>query len=117
STSEQLAGKTIRSLALSPSFAKDKTLFAAAAERGEAGTEPAATQLWISRDGGKRWEQAREGFDDREIVAIACSPAYGEDKTVYLGTFRDPDANRRAEVSIWRSEDGGRSWLPLTQHF
>jgi photosystem II stability/assembly factor-like uncharacterized protein len=110
---DELSDQAVRVAALSPSFEGDGTLFVSAAEGTEEG---AATRLWISRDRGDSWEAARETFDRQELVAIAFSPSYAEDKTVYVGTFREATPQKRAEMAIWRSEDGGRSWLPLTSH-
>ena len=110
---EELSALAVRVVALSPSFEQDGTLFVSAAEGSEEG---APTRLWISRDRAESWEAGRETFDGQELVAIAFSPAYAEDRTVYVGTYREATPQRRAEVAIWRSEDGGKSWLPLTSH-
>lgn len=116
SASDALSSSAVRALTLSPAFASDRTLFAAVVDADKADDPTAVARLTMSRDGGASWETARETFDDRDVVAIACSPDYAHDKTVYAGTFRDGDASRRAEIAIWRSEDAGRSWLPLTSH-
>jgi photosystem II stability/assembly factor-like uncharacterized protein len=109
----ELSGLAVRFVALSPSFERDGTLFVSAAESAEEG---AATRLWISRDRGESWEAGRETFDGQELVAAAFSPQYADDRTAYVGTYREATPQKRAEVAIWRSEDGGKSWLPLTSH-
>jgi photosystem II stability/assembly factor-like uncharacterized protein len=116
STGEALKGSAIRSLTLSPSYADDGTLFAAAVDADKAEDPSATARLFVSRDQGKSWEASRESFDGRDVVAAACSPDFAADKNVYVGTFRDADSQRRAEIAVWRSEDGGKSWLPLTSH-
>lgn len=114
--SADLNGRAIRALTLSPGFATDRTLFAAAVDSDKADDPTAVASLLISRDGGATWEATRERFDGRDVVVIACSPDFLTDRTVYVGTFRDADSQKRAEVAIWRSEDAGTSWLPLTSH-
>lgn len=113
---KELEGFAIRTLATTPSFGADGILFAAAVDAEKAEDPSALARLLVSRDRGASWEQAREGFDGRDVVAVACSPDFANDKTVYVGTFREADPTRAAEVAIWRSEDGGTSWLPLTSH-
>jgi photosystem II stability/assembly factor-like uncharacterized protein len=114
--SPALEGSAIRSLTLSPAFAQDGTMLAAAVEADKAEDPSAVAQLFVSRDRGASWEAARESFDNRDVVAIAFSPEYANDKTLYVGTFREADSQRPAEIAVWRSEDAGRSWIPLTSH-
>jgi hypothetical protein len=114
--SDELASSAVRALTVSPAFASDRTLFAAVVDADKADDPTAVARLTISRDGGGSWEAAREGFDGRDVVAVACSPNYAEDRTVYVGTFRDADGQHKPEIAIWRSEDAGRSWIPLTSH-
>ncbi|TAK25374.1 MAG: hypothetical protein EPO26_03090 [Chloroflexota bacterium] len=102
-----------RAVSLSPAFDEDGMVFAVLGGQTEG---PDTTSLVVSRDRGDTWETVAERFDRTEIVAIACSPEYATDRTVYAGTFREGAVDRKAEVVIWRSEDGGKSWVPLTSH-
>jgi photosystem II stability/assembly factor-like uncharacterized protein len=110
---KELADSAIRVVALSPAFASDATMLVSAAE-GSAEGSP--TKLWSSHDKGESWEQVKETFDGTEVVAVGFSPEFATDKTIYVGSFREATVQKQAEVSIWRSEDGGKSWLPLTAH-
>jgi hypothetical protein len=58
--------------------------------------------LYRSVDGGDTWEQWLLG---QEIISprLAISPAYSDDRTVYLG----------CELGLRRSRDGGKQWQPL----
>jgi photosystem II stability/assembly factor-like uncharacterized protein len=109
----ELAGSAIRVVALSPDFVSDGTVLVSAAEGAGEG---APTTLWVSHDRGDSWEAAKETFDGNEIVALAFSPEFASDRTIYAGTFREATVQKQAEVAIWRSEDAGKSWLPLTAH-
>lgn len=87
-----------------------------------AGTEPtppplfAATldgNLIASEDGGETWRSINAPFDGATIISLACSPTYTHDRTLYVGTTRPTRAGNgsvRAEVSLWRSTDGGKRW-------
>jgi hypothetical protein len=69
------------------------------AARGElvlAGTRGGG--LWLSRDGGERWESA--DLTERDAFAVAVGP----DGALYAGF--EPSR-------LFRSDDGGRSWRPL----
>ena len=58
--------------------------------------------VWISDDGGQRWEQARD-LAHRQVTAVAVSPNERSNGVgvVYAGT--EPSA-------VFRSEDGGTTW-------
>lgn len=116
SASDDLKDQAVRALTVSPDYANDKTVFAAVVEAASADDPAAVARLVISRDGGASWEYSRETFDGRDVVSIACSPEYATDRSVYAGTFREAKDSKGPEVAIWRSEDGGRSWIPLTSH-
>lgn len=58
-----------------------------------------------SDDGGSRWVARNTGLANVALDAVALSPHYTQDRTVYAG----------GEKGIWRSQDDGQSWerLPL----
>jgi photosystem II stability/assembly factor-like uncharacterized protein len=91
----------IDDLAISPTFAQDKTLFAISHQHG----------LFKSSNGGQSWQQT--AFPVRSITLseyrLGLSPAYATDQTLYLATG----------FSLHRSTDGGQSWenLQLNRRF
>ncbi|HEV8636902.1 MAG TPA: hypothetical protein VG370_22005 [Chloroflexota bacterium] len=58
--------------------------------------------LWISHDAGATWHPAGDGIAHREVMALAVGPLDG---VLWAGT--EPSA-------LFRSEDGGRSWVERT---
>src|SRR5207244_2952179 len=121
-------------LAVSPNFARDRTLCAAApggihvSRDAGASWQPATTssapiravvsggpafmvlaaradgQLLISDDGGTTWRQQHTEFGPGEIIALAVSPAYERDRTIFVATTSTD------EVVVWRSTSGGQRW-------
>ncbi len=65
-----------------------------------AGTEKGA---WRSRDGGLTWE--RLGVLRPAVFALAMSPAFDVDRTVFVGA---------ANAGVFRSTDGGTTWSRAT---
>ena len=59
-------------LTASPTFAGDRTLYAAASDG-----------VYRSTSGGLSWKAIDEGLTVRSIVSLAISPAYAEDRTVF----------------------------------
>jgi photosystem II stability/assembly factor-like uncharacterized protein len=80
----------VLSLAVSPAYAEDRTLFAGTA-RG----------LYFSRDGGDHWEAARLPMAETMVLALYCSPNYQADGLVLAGTLED---------GILYSNTRGESW-------
>jgi hypothetical protein len=80
-------------LVLSPDYPQDGTLFATA------GWRP-----YRSTNGGNTWQALGRGLPAVfPISALAVSPAYGQDRTIYAGgNYLDP--------RIFVSTDGGESW-------
>jgi hypothetical protein len=80
-------------LILSSDYPQDRTLFATA------GWRP-----YRSTDGGNTWQALGRGLPAVfPISALAISPAYGQDRTVYAGgNYLDP--------RIFVSTNGGESW-------
>ena len=82
----------ITSLALSPAYPADQTLFAAAMDG-----------LHRSTDGGDTWVEVGDPRKLRSQV-IALSPGFAEDRTLFAG----------GPAGLQRSRDGGDSWTSLT---
>ena len=76
-------------------------------------------RTWLDRPGRPaRWHAAGFGrrrqdlasaqaaaFDGGEIILLALSPAYAQDRTLFVAT-----TSPSAEVVLWRSVDGGARW-------
>jgi hypothetical protein len=62
--------------------------------------------LMRSADGGRSWRQALTGLDDPNVMDLALSPAFDEDRTLWAVTWYN---------GVYRSTDAGESWqvLPL----
>lgn len=86
---ERLGGvrTTVVSLALSPAYVTDSTLFAAT-----------STGVYVSRNAGLSWRPLRAGMTDRSIVGVAVSPAYPQDRLVFAASLGG---------TIWRLRDSG----------
>jgi photosystem II stability/assembly factor-like uncharacterized protein len=80
-------------LATSPNFEEDGHVVAGTAEDG----------VFVSTDRGLRWLPWNFGLLDLNVYAIAYSPTFTSDQTIYIGT----------ESGIFRSKNGGRAWRPL----
>ena len=93
----------VQSIAVSPDYATDRTLLAAALWF----VEPAGRQrysLFRSIDGGATWEQAGAGLPESEQMrSVAFSPHFATDRTAYAVS----------SSQLYRSLDGGQSWTAL----
>ena len=86
-------GGTITSLAMSPTFPADGTLFA--------GT---LAGLHRSTDGGRTWTGSGSGLRSPFIETVAVSPTFDRDRTVFAGA---------RNAGLWMSSDAGDSWYEL----
>jgi len=102
----------ISSLELSPGFERDQTLFASV--RGEG--------LFRSDDGGATWAAGNRGLDFvsdwalnadrgdfRRDMALAVSPGFSTDKTLFVGS--------PAGDGLYMSADRGNSWAKSSADF
>lgn len=67
-------------------------------------------RLLASDDGGTQWHTLDTSFGGAAIVALACSPNYARDRTLYVGTARAIPATDAGAMTVWRSTDSGGSW-------
>ena len=84
----------ISSLAISPSFASDQTLYAVGGDG-----------VYQSVDGGVTWQVITENPDLTDItwLQLAISPNYEDEQTVIAGT----------DQGLFETRDGGKNWLKL----
>ncbi len=80
-------------LALSPDYAGDEIVFA--------GTE---SGLYLSRSGGRGWEELALPSGVAPVLSLAVSPEFATDRTVYAGT---------ESGCLLRSNDCGDSWTEI----
>ncbi len=86
------AGHAFQTVALSPNFASDGTVWASAVSANS------AIGLYRSTNGGGSWANIAPG---RNITLLAVSPNYARDHTLFAGMGDD---------GIHRSVDGGVTW-------
>ncbi|MBC8449195.1 MAG: hypothetical protein H8D78_15725, partial [Chloroflexi bacterium] len=82
-------GRNVRTVAFSPNFATDRTLFA-----GTLGG------IFRSTDGGANWGYTNTGLSNLDIRALAVSPNFANDQTLFAGTWD----------GVFRSTNRGGNW-------
>ena len=86
----------VESIAVSPDYATDRTVFIGGGHTG----------VFVSTDGSKTWQETN--FPARDVglgrVRIVLSPDYTNDRVVFAS----------AGGQVFRSNDGGATWQPLT---
>ncbi|MGQ9683339.1 MAG: hypothetical protein ACUVX9_12435 [Anaerolineae bacterium] len=92
----------VRQIALSPGFARDRTVFAVA-----------GPHLLRSTDAARSWQELR-GLPPVPSYSVpnytlALSPEYERDRTVFAGGH----VNGLLGLGVWRSQDGGETWSPM----
>lgn len=80
----------VSSIAISPNYAEDGTVFVGTIEDG----------LFCSVDRGDQWASWNFGLLDLAVIDVAISPNYAKDKTLFVGT----------ESGIFYSKNGGKAW-------
>jgi photosystem II stability/assembly factor-like uncharacterized protein len=81
----------IFSVAVSPTFHRDKVIFLIV-----------SNTLMISTDKGYSWKKLINGLDyTNQMKSLSISPNYDQDETVFVSSDGD---------GIYRSQNGGRSW-------
>jgi hypothetical protein len=81
------------SMALSPDFAEDETVFV--------GTE---TGVFRSTNGARAWRETEFPMESAPVISLAVSPGYARDGTVLAGT----EAH-----GLYISDDRGKTWVRL----
>lgn len=84
------AGVAAQSVAVSPNFASDNTVFA--------GTD---NGVYKSTDGGSSWTQVNNGLTTTDVRSMAISPNFASDNTLFAGTWGG---------GLFKSTDGGGNW-------
>jgi len=81
----------VESLALSPNYVTDKTLFAGAY----------SGSVFKSTDRGSTWNDASPGLPSKRVQVLAVSPNYASDQTLFAGIYQG---------GVFKSTNGGDSW-------
>ena len=113
-------GAEVISLAPSPGYARDRTIFAGTARSTPDGTASEVT-LWRSTDGGERWDPWLEQRG-QQVLPVAVPPTYPDDGTVFVGLggrVRTPmsqmqEVRSGARRPIWRSVSLGGDVAAIT---
>jgi hypothetical protein len=77
-------GEEVATVAFSPDYASDHTLFVATSRRPGEGIEGRAS-VWQSTDGGANWQQALAERDESRWISLAVPPTYGQDGAFFIG--------------------------------
>ncbi len=80
----------ITTIAISPDYAHDQTLFVATEEG-----------VFRSQDSGQQWESSTFGLLDLDVLCLACAPDFASSEVIWAGT---------AQGGFYRSRNAGRSW-------
>ncbi|MFP3896353.1 MAG: hypothetical protein ACLFV5_05905 [Anaerolineales bacterium] len=70
--------------------------------------------LVVTKDGGETWQEVESPCEGQEILSIAASPNYAQDRTLFMGTSIPAIGSQEARVALWRSTNGGAHWRQLT---
>lgn len=89
-----IGGPPVDSIAVSPDFPTDRTVFAGSSYAG----------LFKSTDGGTSFSKITIVSGDSTVLPVVLSPAYAADQTVFAAT---------SHSGIYKSIDGGRNWSQL----
>ena len=85
-------GGSVSSLAVSPNFASDHTLFAGTYGGGG---------VFVSTNGGASWSAANTGLTNTDVYSLAVSPNFASDHTLFAGTWGG---------GVFESTNAGASW-------
>jgi photosystem II stability/assembly factor-like uncharacterized protein len=86
----RLRGRGMTTIALSPEFEEDRTVFAGSDGDG----------VFRSEDNGETWTSANAGLLELSVQAVSLSPSFSTDKTGFLTTG----------AAIYRTRNGGKAW-------
>ena len=85
----------VSSLAISPDFANDRTVFAGVYNGG----------VFKSTDAGETWLAINEGLTALQVKALAISPDFANDRTIFMGRNTETSAG-----GVCKSIDAGEHW-------
>ena len=83
----------VTSLAISPQFERDFTVFAGTARAG----------VYRSATAGRSWNRTSFRLDGDDVRALAVSPAFAKDETLFAAT----------EEGVFRTPNGARAWTAV----
>jgi len=92
--------RCMATMAVSPDYAHDQTLFAGVVGLG----------LFKSTDAGQSWQPSSAGLPSMDIIQILLSPGFARDQTVFAWV-------RHGDNELYRSDDGGRTWKMIGAHW
>lgn len=97
-----LVYRYVNSIAISPDYRQDQTVFATVMKGG----------LFRSRDGGESWESIGQGLPKDNLRKIIISPNYKTDRTLFAlsAIMSDNSTNY-----LYKSTDGGVTWIEILQ--
>ena len=84
----------VLSVAISPTFSSDGTLFAGTSGGG----------VFKTTNGGVNWSAINTGLTNLDVRSVAVSPTFSSDGTLFAGTFGG---------GIFKSTDGGNNWSAI----
>jgi len=84
----------VSTMVVSPSYIEDGKLLIGTMEDG----------VFLSSDRGSHYHRWNFGLLDLNVLALAISPAFADDETLFVGT----------ETGIFRSTNGGRAWREVS---
>jgi len=96
SVNSGLTYQEVGSLAISPNYASDRTLYVTVWAGG----------LFRSTDGGETWVDVNDGQPNRRLSYVVFSPNYDSDHSMALGTWGE-----YADGGVYLSIDSGNTWL------
>jgi photosystem II stability/assembly factor-like uncharacterized protein len=89
------SGYYTKALAVSPTFASDRTIFAGTYLNG----------VYKSTNGGSSWVSTSVGLANTMVFSLTISPNYSSDHTIFAGLYANSTA------AVYKSTDGGGTWV------
>lgn len=84
----------VQSMAISPDYISDQTLFISTKYNG----------VWRTTDGGNNWDEVNNGLTIPDVRALVISPDFYTDETLFAGT---------SDGGIYKTTDSGNSWVQI----